>query len=380
MAVFIFVCVLFTVAYSATILVYYFSWRGIKNLPVRHLQPVTFITIVIPVRNEQHTIGPTLQALQQLNYPSSLFEVIVVNDHSVDDSLQSVSEFISKSKYSLRTLSLTDEEGKKAAITQAVREAKGNLIITLDADCVPGADWLNTIESVYVQRQFKIICAPVVFDGDASALTRFQQLESAALQGCTAAAIALGHPIMCNGANLAFDKQAFLQVRGYEGNHHVASGDDIFLMEKIAEEFPGAYGYVKCKSACVVTQAQKTLGKFIEQRRRWASKTYSTFNFYVIAVAATVFVFNLLIVGVGMMSLFHGELLVMLLVMIGAKFIVDYLMLQSVSSFMNSGQILLIFLPAQLFSILYFVAVGVMSPFAGLDWKGRKIEPSGKWA
>jgi cellulose synthase/poly-beta-1,6-N-acetylglucosamine synthase-like glycosyltransferase len=144
--------------------------------------------------------------------------------------------------------------------------------------------------------------------------------------------------------------------------------------------YPGGATYIKDRQAAVKTAAQNTLAGFVNQRRRWASKTFVSFNLNVIGVAVTVFVFNILILLTGLLGLADPLFLAVCVCMLIPKLLVDYLLLQEVNTFMYGKNILLIFLPAQIFTIIYFVVIGISAPIKSSSWKGRKISPSGKWA
>jgi hypothetical protein len=97
-------------------------------------------------------------------------------------------------------------------------------------------------------------------------------LEFAGLVGVGAASIGRAAPTMCNGANLAYRRDAFAAVQGFAGNEHVASGDDEFLLHKLHAAFPGSIRFLKTPPAIVRTAGPPTLRALLAQRVRWASK------------------------------------------------------------------------------------------------------------
>jgi cellulose synthase/poly-beta-1,6-N-acetylglucosamine synthase-like glycosyltransferase len=163
-----------------------------------------------------------------------------------------------------------------------------------DADCTASQQWLRSIALFYSSQPTAFIAAPVVFRNDKSLLQIFQALDFLVLQGITAASVGARFHSMCNGANLAYTKEAFQAVRGFEGIDQVATGDDLLLMHKIRKSYPQQVHYLKSKEAIISTAPMPGLKEFLMQRKRWASKTFVYDDYRIIAVLGFVFLFNLL--------------------------------------------------------------------------------------
>ena len=133
---------LFT-AYSLLVLYYWYNWRAVPLTDVDTGTGLTNISVIIPARDEEKNIGQLLAALKSQTYPAELYEVIVVDDQSTDKTAEVVKSFAGVKLISLK------EEGinsyKKKAIEKGIAAASGELIVTTDADCVPGPDWLKMI-------------------------------------------------------------------------------------------------------------------------------------------------------------------------------------------------------------------------------------------
>ena len=108
-------------------------------------------------------------------------------------------------------------------------------------------------------------------------LKGFQQLDFFSLQAATIGGFGAKIPFLCNGANLCYEKAAFRRVKGFTGNHKIASGDDIFLLEKFDKEGLKT-AFLKGKAAIVSTLPQASVGELVDQRIRWAGKTSATQN------------------------------------------------------------------------------------------------------
>ena len=180
------------------------------------------LTVVIPVRNESATIVALLQDLaQQMSEkePSLSYEVIVMDDGSTDDTASLVRSFLRTSSYPLRLLSVevpTAFQGshKKLALRQAIDQAQGEVIVTTDGDCRVGKYWLSTVSRFFARYQPVLLAAPVTFHRETSIFGSLQTVEFASLIGAGAACLQAGYPTMCNGANLAFSRDAFYRVGG----------------------------------------------------------------------------------------------------------------------------------------------------------------------
>jgi len=124
-----------------------------------------------------------------------------------------------------------------------------------------------------------------------------QHLEFLSLVASGAASVNSGFPVMCNGANLIYEKKAFDEVNGFDANENYASGDDVFLLLKMKKHFgKRSISVLNKPKAIVYTEAKKTLSELTHQRLRWASKTKGYRDFAILFVAAIVFGFNLSII------------------------------------------------------------------------------------
>jgi cellulose synthase/poly-beta-1,6-N-acetylglucosamine synthase-like glycosyltransferase len=206
------------ILYAAFIL---WCWLGLsktKNHTDRKVSGNTFVSVIIPARNEESDIERTLSDLASQDYPASLFEIIVIDDNSTDRTTGIVSDFIKahQTSFSIRLIEMNKEGRafKKGAITKGVRMANGKLLITTDADCIRTAHWLTCIVSYYEQYSSEMICAPVAFHSEENFFQRMQGLEFCGLIAIAAGSIAMKKPMLCNGANLAFTKSIFEKVNG----------------------------------------------------------------------------------------------------------------------------------------------------------------------
>lgn len=368
--------------YFSFIFLYAKCWEKLSFFkPTEGYLPQTVISVLIPARNEQDNILHCLDAIINGNYPQTLFEIIVIDDHSDDKTPQYVLDFAAMHS-NIRLIELKNyvklaenQPFKKRAIEAAIGEAKGELIVTTDADCLAQPNWLNLLAEYYEKTGKQFIAAPVNFHEEKTYFERFQSLDYIGMMGVTGAGVEGKFTNMCNGANLAYQKKLFYEVGGFKGIDHVASGDDMLLMQKIARFYPNSLGFLKNPEATVYTKAKATIADFLSQRLRWASKSSSYTEFFTVFQLATVFVFCWNILISLCLSIFYDTSFIPIFVLqFAVKTIADYFFLNMMSRFFNRPDLMRPFLTPQYIHILYIIVVGSLANFKKTyTWKGRKV-------
>lgn len=359
---------------------YISNWEALEvwETPKDYL-PKTKISVIIPVRNESENIQNCIQSILSQKYPAHLFEVIVIDDHSVDDTYSILKSNDDPRLKVLRLADFIDDKNeksfKKKAIQIAIDQADGNLIATTDGDCIAPGRWLQRMAHLFESKNVKFIAAPVNFYKENSLLEYFQSIDFTGMMGITGAGIQGGFMNMCNGANLAYSKKAFYEVDGFTGINHLASGDDMLLMQKIAKKFPGEIAYLKNKEATIQTKAQETWEGFFNQRIRWASKSSDYKEWKVTAMLGAVWLFCIALFMTFISIAFFGLAgLLMLLYPLLVKVLMDYFLLSKTTRFFDRQDLMKYFLPAQFMHIFYIVSVGTLSIFIKkYKWKGRSV-------
>ncbi len=363
-------CILF-IGYSLLLFRFHQSWKQLALFQPGH-PASTRISVIIPARNEEHNIGPLLRALQQQSYPADFTEIIVVDDHSTDSTAEIVQSFPAVILIRLQ------EEGinsyKKKAIEKGITAATGELIVTTDADCIPGRDWLSTMAAFKEEKQAVFIAAPVVFSHNQSILQGFQALDFLVLQGITAAGVHSRSLSMCNGANMAYTKDAFMAVDGFKGIDQLASGDDMLLMHKISTAFPGKTHYLQSKDAIISTAPMQSWSAFFNQRIRWASKARSYSDKRIFAVLLLVYLFNLSFAVSFIAGFWEPRYWLLLAAAWIGKTLVELPFVYGVAGFYGKRSLLNWFFLFQPLHILYTISSGLLGQFGTYEWKGRKVK------
>ncbi len=224
-------------------------------------------SIIIPFKNEEVNLPALISSIKKLSYPNNKYEVIFVNDHSTDQS-----EKLVKKNKNINYL-INQGHGKKAALKTGINKAQYEYIVTIDADCIIPSEYLQKMNCYINKTGNKMILGPVKYIDRPDFLGQFQQIEFLSLQAFTMATTFVKKPFLANGANLVFEKKKFNKVRGYNGNEHIASGDDVFLLQKFKEQYPKKIGFLKSKEVLIQTKAQKTWHDLFQQKIRWAGKS-----------------------------------------------------------------------------------------------------------
>ena len=341
----------------------------------------TFISIIIPTRNEALNLPLLIQSLAQQTYPHSLFEIIIVDDHSTDDSWNIIQR-MSKGIPDIRGIRLADllagnetiGSHKKLAIEKGIESSLGDLIITTDADCSYEPEWLSTMADYYSTTGAKFIAAPVRISSSNSFLSIFQALDFLTLQGITGASVYKRFHTMCNGANLAYEKSAFYRVGGFTGIDTIASGDDMLLMYKIFKEYPEQVFYLKSIHAIVNTQAEKSWKTFINQRIRWASKATHYNDKKIFWILLLVYSINFSFFILAIASFWKATWLFFLILLLIAKTIIEFPFVNAVAIFFHEQKLMKYFPFMQPIHIVYTIVAGWFGKFGSYEWKGRRIK------
>jgi cellulose synthase/poly-beta-1,6-N-acetylglucosamine synthase-like glycosyltransferase len=364
-----------TILYALLLVAYRYWFSKLKPFELEETPNLIQFSVVIPARNEALNIKACLDSIVAQHYPLDAFEVIVIDDFSEDDTAFIV-KAMSHDYPNIRLLSLADyykpeemNSFKKKAIEKAVSLSKGDWIVTTDADCMVPKQWLSLYNSFIQKNKPVFVAAPVMFIKEKGILNEFQVLDFLALQGITAAAVGAGKHSMSNGANLAFEKSAFIAVGGYQGVDQIASGDDMFLMHKMKVTLSNRIGYLFHPDAIVLTKAMGHWKDFIMQRIRWSSKARYYDDNSIFWVLLLVYLYNLSI-----LLLFVFGAYKTLMITIAFKVFFELFFLDPVAHFYKMPQQLRYFPLYQPLHILYTLVAGLFGQIKTYTWKGRKVK------
>lgn len=361
------------IAYVALLLVCRSGWRLSRKEVLPEKEAVLpSLSVIIPARNEAVNIGNCLESLMRQNYPEYLLEIVVVDDASEDNTAAIASSFSGA-----KVIRLPHQEGmvayKKRALSAGIAQSSGSLIITTDADCVAGENWLSSMVAFQQRSKAHMVAGPVVFAQKKGLLSVFQSLDFMTMQGITAAVLKFRMGSMANGANLLFTRTAFESVQGYDGATHLASGDDYLLMNKLRLTYRKGLCYLRAKEAIVTTAPQPDWTSFFNQRVRWASKSGRYKDAGVTGMLLLVYLFNLSLLLLFIAGFWNASCREWLWKILLLKTFSELLLLIPVATFFRRGGQLWWFPFLQPLHILYVVSAGFFGMLGGYSWKGRRV-------
>jgi biofilm PGA synthesis N-glycosyltransferase PgaC len=269
-------------AYGRLVRFFISGWQKAQNIiPANCPSNLPFISVVVAFRNEAHNLPALINAIEKQTINHNGFELILVNDDSSDQWESIIPKKTTFKLIVINNLGL----GKKQAVRTGVETANGSIILATDADCTPNPNWILSMGQRVTATGAHLLIGPVMLQREAGFFHFFQQADFLSLQLSGAGAALNGRPIMCNGANLAFDRMFYLEVPHLNNNY--ASGDDMFLLHR-AKKLQKTIGYANTFDAIVVTQPQTSPIQLFIQRIRWGAKAKGYTDFDTIAVAIVV--------------------------------------------------------------------------------------------
>ena len=357
------------IAYAILVLVLWLGWERAE--PYHNPENIYLpVSLVIAVRNESENILNLVHDIEKQDFPDQKIEVIIVNDHSDDDTQERVSDYINQTDLQIKLLKLADEEGKKAALHMGIQNASNNIILTTDGDCRVGKDWISSMVSYFNEEKTQLVSGPVRIYPQSTFFSRLQASEFATLISSGAATIAYGWPTMANGANLAFRKSTYNEVA--ERYEQTASGDDVFLLHKIRQKYPGGISFCKDKLAIVDTPASTSLSSFFQQRKRWAAKWGEYRHWPTKLLAIAIFLINLSALLLPVFAGLNQMSWVLAANLFVVKFVFEFWFIKTVQRFFKADFRFYEFVILALIYPFYVVFTAVSGLFGKYEWKGRK--------
>jgi cellulose synthase/poly-beta-1,6-N-acetylglucosamine synthase-like glycosyltransferase len=344
------------------------------TVPIDSTRETPFVTVVLAARNEQDPIKRCVEAILAQDYPAARYEVIVVDDNSTD-STATVVESLAASRKNVRLISAGKgpsfvRGGKPASLSNGIAEAKGEIILTTDADCVVPSSWITTMVR-YLQPGVAFVAGPVREAPGRSLLSKLAHLEMLGLVTTAAGLIGARRPIICNGANLGYTKSAFLSAQGYGDNQQWC--DDETLMQRIHERKLGEIVFVMSEKAVVTTSTQYTFGSFWKQRLRWSAKGGHYENVRLLLIVVGLFFFFLLSLLAGLTSIFVEQLRLWFFASFISKIVIDYWTLFVGARLLRDRVTASVFVVAELLHVPYIVLTAGLGQFVSFNWKGRTL-------
>ena len=377
------ISIIITLLYLLLIGSFVYGFDKVPTFKLKGIKAKTTFSILIPFRKEAENLPGLLKSIASLDYDNHLYEIIFVDDASEDDSvavIQKVLDTIPKKTGITRTdISIiknkrTSNSPKKDAIITAIKQAKYDWIVTTDADCILPKYWLDSFDEFIQTTPCKCIVAPVTYTNENNFLNRFQLLDILSLQGATIGGFGITKPFLCNGANFAYKKELFKELNGFTGNSNIASGDDVFLLEKAVKKNAQSVHYLKSEEAIVRTKAEPTWGTLKAQRIRWAAKTSAYNNWFGKLTGLIVLLMNSIVIALTFLVIFKVFNFKTLIYILMIKFFIDFYLIYKSVTFFDQKAVLRTYIFGFLIYPFFSVYIATISIFSGYKWKDRAFK------
>lgn len=227
--------VLATVTYTGILVISAVGLARMKK-PANHPdQPDQSISVIIAARNEAANLPRLLISLAELEYNPEAYEVIIVNDHSTDTSMDILGKWQNDRNH--RVIDWQGHRdnliGKKAAIQMGIEAARYDILVFTDADCIVPPGWLNQMSGAFKENVDYVLAYSLMQQSHEDSTMRLKNFERAVYYAFAAAGLYYRLPVTSSACNMAYRKSTFLSAGGFEGIGHLASGDDDLLLMKM---------------------------------------------------------------------------------------------------------------------------------------------------
>lgn len=353
-----------------------YGFDKVKVFSPQNNTPKTKFTVVIPYRNEAENLPKLLHTITKLNYPTYLVDFVFVDDDSTDNSTLIINKFTKKCDFEIKIIpnEHTSNSPKKDAISLVIKATTNDWIITTDADCLLPKNWLLTIDNYIQEYNCNMLVAPVTYQTNNSFLHQFQFLDFLSLQASTVGGFGIRKPFLSNGANLTYKKDIFTEVNGFESNNSIASGDDIFLLEKFIQLDKTKVNYLKSFDAIVKTKPVNTINDLIQQRVRWASKS-AKYKLHFGKIIGIIILFGNMIVALSSILYFYNYVSIYSLVgYFLMKLFFDFLLIERISQFYKQSISFSNYLASSIIYPYFILLIFLKSLFGKYHWKNRTFK------
>ncbi|MCD4681346.1 MAG: glycosyltransferase [Bacteroidales bacterium] len=374
-------CMLICITYVIMTITISYGWYSLKTYKLSGKELRLKISVIIAAKNEEDNIGNCLNDLINQDYPKELFEVIIVDDCSTDNTYSITKSFIEANSAEVPKITLIKSDkwdqliaGKKEAIRSGVNISSGEIIITSDADCRFKSKWLSIISDYFENNDIKLLTGAVAFPKSNNIFNNLQSLEFLSLIASAAGFARAGKPILSNAANLCFYKNTFLEVEKFRTDYDHASGDDIFLLLHIKKLYGASkINFLKNYDTIVYTDAISSIKGFFSQRMRWVSKSRKYKDPIITFVVYVTFFYNSLLLTGFLISIFHYRFFPFFILLLLIKIIADLPVMAGITYFNKRSELLWFLIPLEIINILYVVIIAVAGYFFKAKWKNKDV-------
>ncbi len=366
------------ISYLTIIFMMRLGWRKLKlhSIPAQKSK-LKSISVLVIVRNEREHIISFLEEVLAIDYPREKFELIIIDDHSDDETFDLASDFIKSEGTGSFYIYKSPPEiaSKKDSFLFGIEKANNGLIFKTDADCKIPKRILHQYSSYFNSPDVVMCCGFVFYEKHKGLLPQVFRIEHISLQSTTAGFFGIKHPIIASGANIGFRTEWAKQLMYH--NHdtlrkNFLSGDDMFLLHAAKKSHREQIQFVLSSENNVLTKPPANMAAFFAQRARWSSKTRAVKDPLTFWTALIVFSYAVLLIMFLLLGFRFHELWVFALLLAGIKVFADYFALFPVFHFLKERFPVFIVFFMQLFYPIYIIVAALLGILGLYQWKNRK--------
>ena len=355
---------------SAVLIIYlwFVLWlfRGLKKAThvtiLNNPDHLVEFSIIIAAHNEENIIGKTLDKLIQQDYPKDKYEIVVVADRCNDRTVKIIKE--KKKNFSMLKIieidsTLGNYSPKKYALKQGISQSNYPNLILMDADCIPGIHYLQTINKYFSVGIQVLVNIPKIIHGQ-KLLDKFLIFERIVTWSIAASGVGHGKPFLAFGGSMGYTRQLLEEVKNFDKISNSLSGDDDLLIYQMGTYNPSMAvcfdpeGWVK-------TPSPESLSVFFKQRRRH----HSAGRYYSLRIKTGYFVFHLSNISLWILPFFYWPAIYVFMV----KLIVDISFLKYAGRIFKEKISIMNFFLFEIGYVFHFAFVAPFGFIGRVKWK-----------
>ena len=356
------------ILYAAFMIYFLTGLFRLKNNSFVTSTNMPIVSVVVAARNEEENISALLDDFCKQTYPKEKLQIILADDRSTDKTWSIIQEYCNKydnvSSVKIFESSKTMTP-KKHALTQAIEKSNSKIIISTDADCRVPPTWVKSIVETFDKETGVVVGYSKIDTESEKSFDHYQSIDYLALMSANAGTLGWGNAWTGSGQNIAYRRSAFDKINGFNPVADKISGDDFYLVQAISKIAKTKYN--TNPNSFVKTKPSANVGKFINQRIRWASNTKKVFNtdyLFLLFLFTNLFVNTILLSTLLLKS--YWQFLPMLF---GIKFLFDTIILFYGSKFFETEIKINAYLIWFFLQPIYTPLLGILSMIGKFRWK-----------
>lgn len=232
------------------------------------------VSVIVAAHNEADRLASCLQALAQQNYPADLYEVILVDDRSRDQTRAIAEDFASRYSH-MRCLSISEPRAglspKKNALTAGISASSGTILLFTDADCIPGPNWIATTSACFTDQVGLVVGFSPLQTNNSRFWSQLLLIDSIFAAVFYAGSIGWRQPFGATGRNLAYRRSLFEQLNGFGADSSALSGDDDLFLHQVRRLASEQIAFNPDPESVVPATGPETLTALLRQKARHIS-------------------------------------------------------------------------------------------------------------